>query len=257
MKIEPRYYIRNGLKLLMQNRRRLLVPAVLSSVASLLLSVDGWLPQNMLPVGIISNIGYALLIFGVMYLSLLAYTGVLLVAKECLDSENSSLIESYKESTKYIWPIAGYTILVIIFAIFVGVIFMVLYSIVPYHFAKQFIIMTGLLIILMVVSLFDLVMISVVIDFQSKKRLRRCIGLIKNNFVPVMLILFISSSIVMIPTFFILSLSLDLSRSAVIIKDILIAVLEVFFVPFAAFVQIPLYRDLSQEKYQIGENYEN
>ena len=244
MKIEPRYYLSNGLKLLLQNRKRLLVPAILSAAASLLLSVHDWLPQNMQPAGIINNIVYFLLILGVIYLSLLAYAVVILVVKECLDSENSSLLRLYKESTKYVWPIFGYTVLFTIPTAFAALLVMFLYIIVPYGFAKQWIIMAGFLMLLMIFSFFNLVMISVVIDFQSKKRLRRCIGLIKNNFVPVMLILIISSIFVAISTSFMLFQSIELSRSSVIISDVLYSLVQVFLVPFAAFAQIPLYREL-------------
>ena len=254
MKIEPRYYLSAGLKLLLQNRKRLLVPAILSAVAGLLISVDDWIPQNFQPVGIISNIVYALLLLGVIYLSFLTYAVVILVVKECLDSENSSLVESYKESTRYVLLIFGYTILFTILMAFAAALIMVLYSIVPYHFAKQWIMMAGFLVILMILSLLNLVMISVVIDFQSKKRLRRCIALIKNNFVPVMLILITSSIFVVIPTSLMLFQSIELSRLWVIISDILYALVQVIFVPFAAFVQIPLYRELKERINTLDSN---
>lgn len=254
MKIEPRYYLSTGLKLLLQNRKRVLVPAVLSSLVTILYSIDNWLPINMQPVGIINNLGYALLIFGLMYLSLLAYAGVLLVAKECLDSESSTLLESYKESAKYAWPIFWYTILFTIITFLVVPLFRWLISIVSYDFAKLCILLAGLLIVLVIFSVFNLVMLSVVIDFQSKKRLRRCIELIKNNFVPVMLIIIISYSFVMIPTFLILLQSLELNRTSIIINDVLYAVVEVFLVPYAAFVQIPLYRELKEQINNVDSN---
>ena len=254
MKIEPRYYLSTGLSSLWQNWKRLIVPSFLAALVSILISIDSWMPVSNEPEGLGMAIGSVLLMFAGIYLNILTFICVLVVAKECLDSKNNSLIESYKESTKYVRSFFWYIILLAMPLILLELIYKGLINFIPNDFGKLFVLLVGLLISLVIFSALNLVMISVVIDYKSKKHLQICFKMIKNNFVPVMLILIISYSFVLIPTLLILLQSLELSRSALIFKDISLALAEVFLVPFSALVTIPLYRDLKERIGTVDSN---
>ena len=257
MKIETRYFLSNGLKLLQQNRKRLLVPAILYAFFGFLISNQGWIPINVEPLNIVSVLRFILLMIVGTFLSSLAYIGVFLTAKECLDSSNSSLLAIYKQAFISFWPVLGYSFLLSLILTPIWVLFTVLFFIAPYYFLQLVIIVTGILIGIVVFSSGFLLMISVITDFQSAKHLRRIIKMTKNYFVPVMLIINISYPIVLLVASLVFLQTLELSRPLLMIKDILTAFVYMFFIPYSAFVQIPLYRELKERINNVDSNQQH